>query len=180
MLIADGVLLRPFKNSDAAAFAAAVLESADTAGRWLPWCRAGYSEQDALAWFAVCHAAREAGSAYDFAVICQDSGEFLGGVGLNQIMSHLPFCNLGYWVRQSRQRQGIALRCVQALSRYAFEQIGLHRVEIVVACGNLASEALALKVGAQRESLARNRLLLHGTPVDAHMFALLPGPAQAA
>lgn len=36
-LHADGLLLRPFEDADAAAFAAAVRESAEGMRRWMPW-----------------------------------------------------------------------------------------------------------------------------------------------
>ena len=104
----------------------------------------------------------------------RNSGELLGGAGLNDIRHPHRFCNLGYWVRQSRQRQGIALRCVQALASHAFGSLGLYRVEIVVAVGNLASEGVAVKSGALHEGIARNRLYLQDQPVDAHLFSLVP------
>jgi RimJ/RimL family protein N-acetyltransferase len=92
-------------------------------------------------------------------------------------MQQHRFCNLGFWVRQSRQRQGIALRCVEALASHAFEKLLLHRVEIVVAVGNHASEALAVKTGALRECFARNRLFIHNQSVSAHVFSLVPAGA---
>jgi RimJ/RimL family protein N-acetyltransferase len=170
----EGLVLRPLLSSDAPAFVDAVLESTETVGRWMPWCAHTYSEREALEWFAACAAAQSAGSAFDVGVFCQDTGDFLGGAGLNQIMQQHRFCNLGYWVRQSRQRQGIALRCVKALAAQAFEKLLLHRVEIVVAEGNHASEAVAVKAGALRESIARNRLYIHDQPVSAHVFSLVP------
>ncbi|MFT5534891.1 MAG: ribosomal-protein-serine acetyltransferase [Candidatus Paceibacteria bacterium] len=107
-------------------------------------------------------------------MFCQDSGKFLGGVGLNEIRRQHKVCNLGYWVRQSMHRQGIASRCVQALSAHALHELGLNRVEIVVAIGNTASEGVAVKSGALRESLARNRLHIRDKSVSAHVFSLVP------
>lgn len=93
---------------------------------------------------------------------------------MNQFNTLHAFCNLGYWVRASRQRQGAALAAVGLLARYAFEELELSRVEIVVAEGNAASIGLARKAGAVHECLARNRLLLRGAPVGAHVFSLVP------
>jgi ribosomal-protein-serine acetyltransferase len=173
MIFANGLLLRPLLAADAAAFTAAVLESVDSIAPWMPWCKPDYSEQDALTWFAHSGSAQETGSAYDCGVFCLDTGDLLGGAGLNSINALNKMCNLGYWVRSSRQRQGIALRCVQALSEHGFSALALQRVEIVVAVGNQASEAVAIKAGAQREGLARKRLYLHGVAHDAHMFSLI-------
>lgn len=168
-------LLRPFAIADAPAFAEAVRESAASVGRWMDWAHAGFTEDDALSWFASCDEARAAGSAHEFGIFLEDGQSFVGGAGLNQLNTQHGFCNLGYWVRTSRQRQGAALAAVHVLARHAFEALTLSRVEIVVADGNLASLAVARKAGAMWECLARSRLRLHGGPVAAHVFSLVPG-----
>jgi RimJ/RimL family protein N-acetyltransferase len=168
-------LLRPFTSADAAAFAEAVRESTSTVGRWMRWAHTGYSEDEALAWFACCDAARAAGSAHEFGIFLADGQTLAGGAGLNQFNAMHGFCNLGYWVSAAHQRQGAALAAVGALARYAFEELQQSRVEIVVADGNLPSLGVARKAGAVWECLARNRLQLGGGPVDAHVLALVPG-----
>jgi RimJ/RimL family protein N-acetyltransferase len=168
-----GLTLRPFADSDAGEFACAASESVDTVGRWMPWCSSDYSAPQALEWFADCRAKQAAGVAFEYGIFCQATGRLLGGAGLNEIRQDHKFCNLGYWVRQSNQREGIALRCVQALSARAFDVLELHRVEIVVAVGNIASEGVAVKAGAVREGVARNRLYLFGKPMSAHVFSLV-------
>lgn len=104
------------------------------------------------------------------------SGSFVGGCGLNQFNVDNGFCNLGYWVRQSWHRRGAASAAIQALSRVAFSELQLGRVEIVVAVDNIPSLALAAKSGALRECLARNRLKVHGKFTDAYVFSLVPEP----
>jgi len=173
----SGLTIRPYGDRDAEAFTAAVLESVDTVGRWMPWCSAAYNTGDALAWFADCRNKYGAGAAYEYGIFCQDTGQFLGGAGLNDINRQHGLCNLGYWVRQSAQGRGIAARCVQALSMHAFQTLGLHRVEIVVAVGNSASERVAIKAGALHECVARNRLLIRDESVSAHVFSLVPDRA---
>ncbi|WP_374987739.1 GNAT family N-acetyltransferase [Variovorax paradoxus] len=85
------------------------------------------------------------------------------------------------WVLQSRllgreswHRRGAASAAIQTLSRVAFSELQLGRVEIVVAADNAPSLALAAKSGALRECLARNRLKVHGKFTDAYVFSLVP------
>ncbi|WLI91358.1 GNAT family N-acetyltransferase [Massilia sp. R2A-15] len=173
-LCAGAFVLRPFTPSDAPAFAAAVSESMATVGKWMPWAGAGFGEADALTWFDSCESARANGSAHEFGIFRRDGGALVGGAGLNQFNPNYRFCNLGYWVRESAQRQGAALASVAALCRYAFEELALTRVELVIADGNAASIAVARKAGATHECLARNRLRLNDAPIAAHVFSLLP------
>ncbi|MEN5203938.1 GNAT family N-acetyltransferase [Stenotrophomonas sp. TWI700] len=173
-LHADGLLLRPFEDADAAAFAAAVRESAEGMRRWMPWSSVDYSVAQALQWFQACRDGWAAGTACEYGVFDRDTAAFVGGAGLNKIQTDPRFCNLGYWVRRACRGQGVAPRVVQALAVQAFGPLGLHRVEIVVAVGNLASERVAVKSGALREGVARNRLVIDDRPAAAHMFSLVP------
>jgi RimJ/RimL family protein N-acetyltransferase len=174
-----GVLLRPFQPTDAAAFADAVRESVQTVGRWMSWCHADYTPEQALEWFALCDQSRAEGVAHEYGIYDAQSSELLGGVGLNHFNLDHNFCNLGYWVRQSMQGRGIATRGAHAITGFGFETLQLTRIEIVAAVGNAASSAVAVKLGAQLECLARNRLIVHGEPVDAHVHSLLPSDFSA-
>ncbi|WP_073108609.1 GNAT family N-acetyltransferase [Pollutimonas bauzanensis] len=173
-ILFQGLVLREFHDGDAEAFAQAARESVNTVGRWMPWCNASFSPQDALSWFQQCRMDLASERAYEFGVFSQESGALLGGAGLNSINHQNLFCNLGYWVRESAQRKGVALRTVQALVHHAFHTLGMQRVEIVIASGNTPSEAVARKYGAQLECIARNRLQLRGIPVPALVFAVIP------
>jgi len=176
MLTAGQFLFRPFIENDAASFTEAVRESVTTVGKWMSWAHSGYSEAEAQSWFALCAQERAKGTSHEFGIFDADSKTFVGGCGLNQFNAVHGFCNLGYWVRQSWQRKGAASAAVQALARFAFEELKLGRVEIVVAAENAPSIALAAKAGALQEGLARNRLKVHGKFTDAYVFSLVPEP----
>jgi RimJ/RimL family protein N-acetyltransferase len=140
----------------------------------MSWAKPDFSSYDAACWIAHCQKARAEGTAHEFGVFAADE-RFVGVGGLNQISQLNKFCNLGYWIRQSQQRGGAATATVLALRDLAFGALGLERVEIVVAEGNLASAGVARKAGASYECLAKNRLQLHGKPVAAHMFSMTRG-----
>ncbi|RKR67581.1 RimJ/RimL family protein N-acetyltransferase [Acidovorax sp. 94] len=179
MLASGRFELRPFAESDLPAFVEAVLESTATVGKLMPWAHPNYSTADAASWFAHCEAEWERGSSYEFGIFDAGSDTFVGGCGLNQFNLVNGFCNLGYWVRQSWQRQGAALAAVQALSQFAFAELKLGRVEIVVAQHNTPSLSLAEQSGAVLECLARNRLKVHGIFTDAYVFSLVPPQYRA-
>ena len=81
--------------------------------------------------------------------------------------------NLGYWVRTSATRRGVATRAVRELAGFAFRETDLVRLEIVVAIDNRASLRVAEKSGAIREGTANQRVRLHGRSQDAVVFAIL-------
>jgi ribosomal-protein-serine acetyltransferase len=173
--LTDGRLcLRPWQERDASTLVEAARESADTVGRWLPWCHSDYGTDDAVSWIARCQAGWRSGEFYAFAVAEAASGQLLGGAGLNQRNLLHRSANLGYWVRQSRQGQLWASAAVNLLARFGFGQLGLIRIEIITLPENHASRRTAEKVGARFEALARQRLWMDGQAHDARVYGLIP------
>ena len=101
------------------------------------------------------------------------TGHFLGGAGLNHVNRVHRFVNLGYWVRTDQTGRGVATAAAQLAARYAIEELGFVRVEIVVEVENLASQRVADKTGARREGLLRRRLMNRENPRDAVMYSLV-------
>ena len=102
-----------------------------------------------------------------------------GGVGINQINRAYNFGNLGFWVRASRVRNGVAISAARLAARFAFRELALTRVELVALVDNLASRRVAEKLGATFECAARNRLVHNGVPFAAAMYSLVPGDIPA-
>jgi RimJ/RimL family protein N-acetyltransferase len=92
---------------------------------------------------------------------------------LNQFNHDHNFANLGYWVRSDSTGRGIATASALLAAHLGFEDLGLHRIEIVAAVENVASRKVAEKTKAKREGVSRNRLLLHNRPQDAVMYSLV-------
>ncbi|RZI44427.1 N-acetyltransferase [Herbaspirillum sp. HC18] len=174
-IIANGLCLRPFRYGDAEEFACAVRESVLTLSPWLPWCRPDYNRKEARAWFGQCAVRLQMGLSYDVGIFSADGAALYGGIAINQIDPVHNMGNVGYWVREPAQRQGIAVSAVRMIAAFGFETLKLTRLEIIAAEGNLASRSVAEKAGATFECVARNRLLVRGVPVAAAVYSLIPG-----
>jgi ribosomal-protein-serine acetyltransferase len=164
--------IRPWTADDAVALFEAARESVAEVHPWLPWCHPGYTLAEAEAWAGSRAAVQASGEEHNF-VITGSGGRFLGGCGLNQINRLHRFANLGYWVRTSAAGQGVATAAVRLLSDLAFRTTDLVRLEIVCAVGNVRSQRVAARAGGHREGVLRDRLVLHGKPVDAVMYSLV-------
>jgi RimJ/RimL family protein N-acetyltransferase len=168
----EDLLLRPFRLDDSAALACAVRESLTELKPWMSWATDGYGEQTAREYITIARARWEENSFYAFAIY--RATQLLGACTLSSIHSIYRFCNLGYWVRTSCHGQGIAGRAAKLAARFAFEHLGLIRVEIVIAVGNQASVRVAEKLGAHDEGILRNRIVVGKSIYDAHMYSLIP------
>ncbi len=173
--ITDGTLLmRPFHLNDAEEVYAAVRESLTELKPWMSFAYDGYSLDDSRDFIRITRARWSEGTLYAFAITEKETGLILGGCSLSHIHPVYHLCNLGYWVRSSRHGEGIAGRATHLAARYAFERIGLVRVEIVIALENKASIRVAEKVGAHHEGILRNRMVVGREVYDAHMYSLVP------
>lgn len=167
----SGCTIRLYEPADAQELQAAVLESAEEVGRWLGWCHPAYSLDEARSWIETQREQTRQGLAYAFA-IRSEAGGYLGGCGVNQINAN-RFGNLGYWVRTSAMGRGIAPAAARLVADQVFRETDLIRLEVVCAVGNVRSQRVAEKLGAVREGVLRNRLLIPSGPSDAVMYSLV-------
>src|SRR5436305_4460451 len=169
---AEPISIRPYQLDDIPRLFEAARESVATVGRWLPWCHAGYSMEEARAWVEQKVAAFQAGTEYNFSIVSAD-GRFLGGCSVNWMDSVNRRANFGYWVRSSAAGRGVTTAAARLLADWTFRHTDLLRLEILAAQGNVASQRVAEKLGALREGVLRRRLLVHGEAHDAVIFSFL-------
>ena len=167
------VQIRPFQSSDAAEVYQAVRESLPQVSLWLPDLNDAITLEKVQGYIAsqAEHASQR--TAYNFVIMDGDDHTILGGCGLTQINWQHGYANLYYWVRSSKAGRGVASAAAAQLARYGIQTLGLQRIEIVVAAGNLSSLRVAEKIGAEREGLLRNRICVNGVMQDAFMYSLI-------
>lgn len=167
------ILIRPYVESDAELLYESARECLPET-QWMPWCHEHYAPEDSKSWIAGSIIKWAEGKEYNFVIADAKTGAYLGGAGLNRMDTEYGIANLGYWVRAARRGSGIAAAATRLVAHFGVEQVGLHRLEIVVAVGNEPSCRAAEKAGAVREGVLRNRLLVAGKPHDAFMHSLIP------
>ena len=147
----DTVSIRAYEYGMELAVFEAARESIQEIGPWMQTWREGASEEKAAQHVAESIQAWKAGEWYDFAITRVGSPTVLGRVGLDRI-SH-GVANVGYWVRTGYTGGGVATAAVRLIAEFGFEDLGLVRLELLIAVNNLASRRVAEKVGATCEGI---------------------------
>lgn len=168
----ERLIIRTYAAEDAPALHQAAQASINTVGRWLPWCNASYSLAAAESWIAHCQCAQENRSAFDLGIFLRGSGTFCGSVAINQADYGAGCGNIGYWLHTDQRGYGLASEAVRAIIPFGFDELGLKRLEIVVAVGNETSRRVAERTGAQLEGIAPARLPQHDGLADAWVYSL--------
>lgn len=90
----------------------------------------------------------------------------MGGV----IFGALRGAHIGYWIDRNFANQGLTTDAVNTLTRFGFDELGLHRIEINVRPENAASCQVALKAGYHFEGDRPNFLHIAGGWRDHKCF----------
>ncbi|MET9550442.1 GNAT family N-acetyltransferase [Streptomyces sp. NPDC006627] len=166
---ADGPLLRPWRRGDAPA----VLE-AFAAPEMARQADQPVDSLDAAArWTARRTAEWEAGSAYALAVVDGTTGTAVGNVAVGAVNRVHGLGWVSYWTTPAAQGKGIATYACRAVARWAFDDLGLFRLELGHRTNNRASCRVAEAAGFTVEGLQRQRLEYDGVRYDVELHTRL-------
>jgi RimJ/RimL family protein N-acetyltransferase len=162
----DPIVLRPWSEDDAPAVYAACQDS--EIQRWISVIPRPYTHDHARAFVTEpgepgCH---------QFAIA--EDERVVGSIALRLKGSNAG--RIGYWCVGDARGRGVMTRALRRLCRYALDELGLERLELITDADNGASQRVAQKVGFQREGVLRSHLAQpDGRRRDSMMFSLLPG-----
>ena len=152
----DGrAVVRPFEPDDVPAVRHAC-DDPDVA-RWIHLLPHPYDLVDAERFVVDSRRRLAAGDRARLAIADAPTGELLGSISLDLIPERQA-AEIGYWVKKEARRRGAASAAARLLVRWAFDELGVERLEILTYPGNAASQALAEKLGFRREGLLRGFL----------------------
>ncbi|MDQ0404529.1 GNAT family N-acetyltransferase [Streptomyces sp. NPDC000349] len=122
-----------------------------------------------------------AGRSVSFRVTDAESGTTLGHVGVNEISRPMKVARVGYWVLPEARGRGVAVRSLLLASRWGFDELGLHRLELGHAVGHDASCRVAEKCGYPGEGTLREAMFetgRHDRFRDVHLHARIATDAE--
>jgi RimJ/RimL family protein N-acetyltransferase len=168
----DVVLLRRWRDMDVPAQLEAF--SDPLFARFSDW--APHTEADARACLAQHEQARRGGTQIEFALVePHDDNVVLGGASLNNVNLDQGRAAIGYWLTSHARGRGVATHAVRLISRWAFEDLRLARLELTCGPDNRASQGVAERCGFTREGILRSYVPFKDTRRDTVVFSLLPG-----
>jgi len=103
----------------------------------------------------------------------RETQRIAGIVSLHRVDWVRASAGLGYWVRRSEWRRGIASEAASAALDHALGGLRLHRVEALVALENKSSQRVIEKLGFVREGVAREVEFIEGRYLDHIQYSFL-------
>lgn len=110
---------------------------------------------------------------YVFGVFLRETNRLIGRIELSGI-ARGPFqnANVGYFLDKDHNGRGYTTEGISLCVNYAFEQVGLHRIQAGVMPRNLPSIRVLEKAGFRYEGLARRYLKINGSWEDHALYAI--------
>jgi ribosomal-protein-serine acetyltransferase len=105
-------------------------------------------------------------------------GRIVGAGGLLGIDWESRKTGIGYWLAEEHQGRGFMTRTVQAVADYAFDDLGLNRVEIQVGTDNAKSRAIPERLGFRQEGVLRDYERVGDRYLDIVVYSLLASERQ--
>lgn len=111
-------------------------------------------------------------------VVLDAHGQVVGAITLQSVIrGFFQSCSVGYWLAEDAQGRGLATAALHEVTRIAFGELRLHRVQAETLPHNLRSRRVLERVGFVRYGTAEAYLQIAGEWQDNVLYQLLtPDP----
>ncbi|HTW97938.1 MAG TPA: GNAT family protein [Acidimicrobiales bacterium] len=174
-LVGPRVRLRGLRAEDFPAWQVVRARSRDWLTPWEPRpAGAAHLPEDRASFVSRCQMRereRQLGTGYGFGIFVR--GELAGEINLGAIQRG-SFQNgyVGYWIDVDKAGNGYVPEACVLLFAFAFEELGLHRLQVAIVPRNTASRRVARKLWLRGEGIACRYLEINGRWEDHVRYAI--------
>lgn len=167
----ERVTLRLLHGPDAPALYSVIDGSREFLARHLPWPAECDSVEDVESRIDTWELQADMANGACWGIF--EGAQLAGVIILGWIQAAHLSANISYWLGEKFTHRGLATESLRLLSRFAFTELGLNRLEISASVTNAASRAVATRAGFREEGISREFERINGKFVDHVRFARL-------
>lgn len=113
-------------------------------------------------------------SIFVFLLIDKETGLPIGECGFHTWTASHRRAEIFYNMRNEKYKQkGLMTEALEAVLKYGFTELGLHRIEALIADENEPSKRLLLRYGFSKEGTMREDYVVKGVNEDSDCYSLL-------
>lgn len=152
--IDQNLSLKAIVESDAIRMFNIINSQREYLGEWLPFVQFTNKVEDSKGFVEMAMLSRKLKKDYVYKICFDD--RMIGLIGTKEADLLNKNTEIGYWLSQEFQNQGIMTRSVEALIQELFEELKLERIQICCAIGNEKSINIPKRLGFKLEGTKRN------------------------
>jgi ribosomal-protein-alanine N-acetyltransferase len=130
-----------------------------------------YSIQDAEEFVRYVQRAWHYENDYIFAVVEQDSGQYIGSAGI--FTKDFDIAEIGYWIGKPYRNRGFATETVRRVIQFGFDDLNQNRIQAFYFTHNPASRRVQEKAGMIFEGVLRQHFKKGDEYIDAGICSIL-------
>jgi ribosomal-protein-serine acetyltransferase len=169
--LGGGAELRPLEPWQAAEFLAHMDRARDTVDPWIPWASISTDLESARATLQRYADKQAADRGRIYGIWLDDT--LVGGTMFVTFDADSGIAEVGCWLEPAATGRGLITAAVRLLIDWAFRVRGLHRIEWHCRPDNLASSAVARRLGLRLEATLRQSYPWKGVRHDTEIWAVL-------
>lgn len=139
--------------------------------KWLSWVDNNKTIEDTQQFIHNSLEKAVNGKGADFGIYYNK--KLAGTIGFHELDTKNKKTTIGYWLDESSQHKGIMTCSVKILLHFAFDSLGINRIQINCALGNMKSSAIPTRLGFKKEGIVRQCEWLNDHFVDWEQYSLL-------
>jgi RimJ/RimL family protein N-acetyltransferase len=178
-IVTPRLVIRCWEFGDAALLKHAIDASLDHLQPWMSWAKSEPSELSVIeARLARMRDNFLNGREWAYGILDSSEREVLGGLGLHR-RGQPDAMEIGYWLRVDVTGRGYATEAVGAVTRAAFEELGVQRLEIRCDPKNVRSAGVPHRLGYRHtRTLENDTTTPDGRPRDTMVWELTAADYQ--
>lgn len=139
--------------------------------KWLPWLDNTTKLEDTIGFIKVCLKGFAENKSLNTVILFK--GNIVGVAGFNSINWSNKTAQIGYWLGEEFQGNGIMTKVAKTLTEYAFIELKLNKVEIRASLENKKSRSIPERLGFVNEGCIRQAEWLYEHYVDHVVYGIL-------
>ena len=172
LLVTDRIVLKRIEMSDAADIFQTIDSQRKYLGKWLPFVKFTNNVADTEQFVNSIQDVPIEDREYVFVI--RFDNHFAGIIGFKSTDRDNKKTEIGYWLSKHYQKKGIITLSLKRLIQFAWEEMGMNRIQIRCATGNIPSKRIPQRMGFRLEGIERDGELLSGDVfTDLEVYSLL-------
>lgn len=167
----DDLSLKLIDHKDAEELFSLSDSSREHLSAWLPWINFTKTVADTKNYIEGC---LKRYAVHDGLTVCiLHEGKIAGVVDFHEFNWNHKRTSIGYWMGAEYKGRGLLTRSCHVLFDYAFQELGIHRIEIRAAEENVKSRAIPERLGFVKEGIIRDAAYLYDRYTNHVVYGML-------
>ncbi|KRK81017.1 acetyltransferase [Companilactobacillus nodensis DSM 19682 = JCM 14932 = NBRC 107160] len=167
----DEIELRIVRPDDDEALFKQVDATRDQLVEYMPWAEDTKTAANERRFLKYCQKRIAAKALWPVTILV--NGEVAGMFDFHDFDHPNRHCSIGYWLGKEFQHNGVMTRTVEAAVKIGFNELKMHKINILAEVENASSNAVAVRCGFHLDGTLQDHIYSDGKFHNANIYSLV-------